>query len=126
MASDYQEIKKKSVGLKYAANGLKYALTNEINMRVHALIVCVVIVFGFILRVNFTEWVLLFLTFGLVLTAEVFNTAVEVMLDHLAPERHPKVGIIKDLTAGGVLVASLIAFIIGCIIFIPKIISYVF
>lgn len=123
MASDYQEIKKKSIGLKYAINGLVYAFKNEINMRVHVLSTILVIVFGLIFRVSFTEWVLLFLTFGLVLSSEVFNTAVEMLLDYLAPEWHPKAGVIKDLTAGGVLVASSIALIIGAIVFIPKIIA---
>lgn len=120
MASDYQEIKQKTIGLKYAINGLVFAFKNEINMRVHVLFTVSVIILGFVFHVSLTEWVLLFLTFGLVLSSEVFNTAVEMLLDYLAPEWHPKVGIIKDLTAGGVLVASGIALVIGSIIFIPK------
>lgn len=126
MPSDYQEIKKKSVGLKYAFNGLIYALKNEINMRVHGLIIVIVISFGFLLQVSFVEWVLLSLTFGLVLISELFNTAVEALLDYLAPEWNPKAGIIKDLTAAGVLVASFIAIVIGLIIFTPKIWSLFF
>ncbi|GEN57411.1 diacylglycerol kinase [Halolactibacillus alkaliphilus] len=124
MASDYQEIKQKTIGLKYAINGLIFAFKNEINMRVHVLVTIIVIMLGFFFQVSFTEWVLLFLTFGLVLSSEVFNTAVEMLLDYLAPEWHPKAGIIKDLTAGGVLIASSIALIIGAIIFIPKIITW--
>jgi undecaprenol kinase/diacylglycerol kinase (ATP) len=123
MASDYQEIKQKTIGLKYAINGLVFAFKNEINMRVHVLFTVSVIILGFIFHVSLTEWVLLFLTFGLVLSSEVFNTAVEMLLDYLAPEWHPKVGIIKDLTAGGVLVASGIALVIGSIIFIPKLLA---
>ena len=123
MASDYQEIKQKTIGLKYAINGLVFAFKNEINMRVHVLFTVSVIIFGFVFHVSLTEWVLLFLTFGLVLSSEVFNTAVEMLLDYLAPEWHPKVGIIKDLTAGGVLVASGIALVIGSIIFIPKLLA---
>ena len=123
MASDYQEIKQKTIGLKYAINGLVFAFKNEINMRVHVLFTVSVIILGFVFHVSLTEWVLLFLTFGLVLSSEVFNTAVEMLLDYLAPEWHPKVGIIKDLTAGGVLVASGIALVIGLIIFIPKLLA---
>ncbi|MBM7543203.1 diacylglycerol kinase family protein [Amphibacillus cookii] len=121
MASDYQEIKKKRVGIGYAVNGLKYALKHEINMRVHFLITSMVIIFGFLFSISIVEWVLLILTIGLVLTAEVFNTAVEVMLDYLAPDWHPTAGVIKDLTAGGVLIASVIAAVIGLIIFFPKV-----
>ncbi|WP_231631334.1 diacylglycerol kinase family protein [Halolactibacillus sp. JCM 19043] len=95
-------------------------------MRVHVLLTVIVIILGFVFQVSFTEWVLLFLTFGLVLSSEVFNTAVEMLLDYLAPEWHPKVGIIKDLTAGGVLVASSIALVIGSIIFIPKLLAVFF
>ncbi|WP_017472606.1 diacylglycerol kinase family protein [Amphibacillus jilinensis] len=121
MASDYQEIKKKRVGIGYAFNGLKYALKNEINMRVHLLITCMVITFGFLFSISLIEWILLILTIGFVLTAEVFNTAVELMLDYLAPDWHPTAGIIKDLTAGAVLIASAIAAVIGLIIFFPKV-----
>ncbi|SEN56317.1 diacylglycerol kinase (ATP) [Amphibacillus marinus] len=126
MASDYQEIKKKRVGICYAWNGLKYALKNEINMRVHLMMTLLVIMLGIFLSVSFIEWVLLLLTIGLVLTAELFNTAVELLLDYLAPERHPIAGIIKDLTAGGVLVASMMAAAIGLIIFLPKLIAVIF
>ncbi|WP_440895876.1 diacylglycerol kinase family protein [Amphibacillus sp. Q70] len=126
MRSDYQENKKNRVGLRYAINGLKYAYKNEINIRIHFIIACLVIMFGFVFSVSKLEWVLLLLMIGFVLTAELLNTAVETMLDYLAPDWHAMVGAIKDLTASAVLVASIIAAIVGMIIFLPKVITLFF
>lgn len=120
MVLGYQGNKKNRIGLSYAINGIKYALKTEINMRLHFVITLGVVVFGFIFKVSVIEWLFLLLTIGFVLTAEIFNTAVEHMLDYLAPERHPTVGVIKDLTAGAVLVSSLMAFLVGLIIFLPR------
>ncbi|MCZ0704029.1 undecaprenol kinase/diacylglycerol kinase (ATP) [Natronobacillus azotifigens] len=122
MASDYQENKKNRIGVYYAANGVRHALETEINMRVHIIIMLMVVLFGFILGVSKLEWVSLLITIGMVLTAEMFNTAVEHIMDYLAPERNEAVGRIKDLTAGAVLVTSVIALLVGIIIFLPKII----
>lgn len=123
MTSDYQENKKSRVGVYYAFNGIKLAFKTEINMRVHSFIMIIVLLLGFVFSVSNIEWVLLLLTIGLVITAEVFNTAVEHMLDYLAPEIHPAVGAIKDLTAGAVLVTSIVALLVGVIIFLPKIMT---
>lgn len=54
--------------------------------------------------------------------AELFNSAVEQIIDYIKPEMHPKAKIIKDVAAGAVLVTAIIALIIGVIIFLPKII----
>ena len=78
---------------------------------------------GFVLSISLLEWVLLILMIGFVITAELLNTAVETMLDYLAPDWHPTAGSIKDLTASAVLVTSIVAFIIGIIIFLPRIIE---
>lgn len=123
MRSDYHENKKKRVGFRYAINGLKYAFKNEINIRIHFIIALLVLVGGFVLSISLLEWVLLILMIGFVITAELLNTAVETMLDYLAPDWHPTAGSIKDLTASAVLVTSIVAFIIGIIIFLPRIIE---
>ncbi|MBU5595165.1 diacylglycerol kinase family protein [Amphibacillus sp. MSJ-3] len=126
MRSDYQESKKKRVGLRYAVNGLKYAYINEINIRIHFIIASLVIIFGFIFSVSIMEWVMLLIMIGFVVTAELLNTAVEAMLDYLAPDWHPMAGAIKDLTASAVLVASIIAATVGLIIFLPKVLILIF
>ncbi|NMA90104.1 MAG: diacylglycerol kinase family protein [Amphibacillus sp.] len=124
MRLGFRENKKKRVGFSYAINGLKIAFKNEINIRIHFTIALFVIIGGFIFSIPLLEWVLLILMIGFVITAELINTAVETMLDHLAPNWHPVVGSIKDLTASAVLVSSIVAFIVGIIIFIPKFIEW--
>jgi diacylglycerol kinase (ATP) len=54
-------------------------------------------------------WAVAALTIGFVLAAEIFNTAVEGLADHLHPEQHPAIKVVKDCAAGAVLVASIAA-----------------
>lgn len=126
MRLDYRDLKKNRVGLRHAVNGLKYAFKNEVNIRIQFISALIVIIFGFLLSVSTLEWVLLLLMIGFVISSELLNTAVEVMLDYLKPDWHPVAGAIKDLTAGSVLVASVIAAIVGAIILIPKIMELIF
>ena len=84
--------------------------------------VCAVLVtiLGFVLDISTTEWILQLLSIGLVLSIEGLNTAVEKVADFIHPEYHEKIGDIKDVAAGAVTFAALIAAIIGLIIYIPK------
>lgn len=123
MASDYQGNKRSIMGLKHAINGIKYAIRSENNMKIHFVILLIVIALGVTFRISGVEWMLLSLTIGSVLICELLNTAVEDLLDYLAPEIHPTVGKIKDLTAGAVLIAALVSISVGSLVFIPKILS---
>ena len=71
------------------------------------------------------EWLTIILSIGLVTAAEILNTSIEEVLDHLHPDRHPSVGKAKDLAAGGVLFASFTAITVGCIVFGPYIIELI-
>ncbi|MDA6987305.1 diacylglycerol kinase family protein, partial [Escherichia coli] len=64
-------------------------------------------------------WTVVVLCFGVVIAAELFNTAIERLVDLVSPERHPVAGQVKDIAAGAVLVCAVAAAIIGLIIFIP-------
>ncbi|WP_112181345.1 MULTISPECIES: diacylglycerol kinase family protein [Paraliobacillus] len=123
MASDYQGNKRSRLGLKYALNGIKYAVRSENNMKIHFVILLIVIGLGLAFQLSIVEWMLLSLTIGSVLICELLNTAIEDLLDYLAPEIHPTVGKIKDLTAGAVLIAALVSLIVGSLVFIPKILA---
>ncbi len=57
---------------------------------------------------------------GFVWAAEIFNTAIEKIMDYISIDREPEIKFIKDVAAAAVLVAAITAFITGCIIFIPK------
>jgi diacylglycerol kinase (ATP) len=75
---------------------------------------------GFLLNLSRAEWLWIILAIGLVLAAEIFNTAIEKLTDLVQEEKHPKAGQVKDLAAGAVLVLAITALLIGIIIFVPR------
>ncbi|MDC3415554.1 diacylglycerol kinase family protein [Aquibacillus salsiterrae] len=123
MSSDCRENKKKQIGWKHAFRGMVHAVRSEINLRIEILVAICVIVLGFLLRVSLLEWAILMLTIGFVLTIELINTTIERIMDFYSPQRHSIVGLIKDIAAGAVLCSAFFSIIIGCIIFLPKIID---
>ena len=90
----------------------------------HLAATLIVVLMGLTLKVSLIEWSLLTLTIALVLTAEAINTAIENLVDMVSPERKPQAGLIKDISAGAVLISALGAAIVGLIIFGPKIIDW--
>ncbi|HRG26597.1 MAG TPA: diacylglycerol kinase family protein [Chitinophagales bacterium] len=115
-------LKKEITSFAAAFKGLFYLLKKERHFIIHIVIMLLVIIAGFYFHLSQTEWVTLCLTFGLVICAEAFNTAIEKLCDVVHPEYHKSIGLIKDIAAAGVLFAAIIAIIIGCLLFIPKII----
>ena len=65
------------------------------------------------------EWMIIILCIGVVIAAELFNTAIEKLVDLVSPQQHPVAGQVKDIAAGAVLVCAATAAIIGLIVFIP-------
>jgi diacylglycerol kinase (ATP) len=105
---------------RFAINGIKGFFRQEHNARIHLAATIAVFIAAWWLRLSGTEIILLVIVTGFVWSAEIFNTAIERIMDLISPERQPEVKLIKDLAAAAVLVAALIAFITGAIIFIPK------
>jgi len=103
----------------YALKGIGSAFRSELNLRWHALSTVLVMGAGFYAGLSIIEWVCLFFAIGLVWMAELFNTALEVVVDLVSPEAHPLAGKAKDIAAGAVLVASITAALVGLLIFIP-------
>ncbi len=66
------------------------------------------------------KWIVVFFAIGLVLVAEMLNTAIEKMIDYLKPDIHPEAKAIKDLAAGAVLVSALTAVAAGLFVFLPE------
>lgn len=114
---------KKQIGFKYAFEGIKYVFYHERNFRIHAFALLTVIVAGFLANINFTEWIFLFIVSGMVWITEMINSAIELLIDYIKPATHPSAKAIKDISAGAVLIAVIVAVIIGCIIFFPKLIA---
>lgn len=108
---------------RYARRGIAYAMFRENNFRYHLLATAGVLVTGPWVGFTRTEWCLVLILIGMVYTAEIFNTTIEKMMDHLHPERNPEVGHIKDLAAGAVLVTSITAAVVGSLILIGKLLS---
>ena len=108
-------------GFQYAFKGLA-VLWKQRNAKFHFVAAIAVILIGWYLNLSQLEWVSIVLCIGLVFAAEAFNTAIELLCDHVTPERHPKIGMIKDVSAAGVLIMAIAAGIVGLTIFLPKII----
>ncbi len=102
-----------------AGRGIKIAWSEEKNFRIQIFSAGAAVGLSWILQISRTERAVVLLTIGVVLSAELFNTALEELCDMLRPTHDPHVGRIKDLAAGAVLVASWAALLVGLIIFLP-------
>lgn len=87
------------------------------------LIAIVVIAVGFFFGISKLEWLIIILVIGMVISAEIFNTSIEILTDLVSPEENKKAGRVKDLAAGAVLVSAIAAVVLGLLIFLPKILS---
>lgn len=115
------DLKKLLLSFKYAFRGIVSAIFLEQNMRIHYGVMTLVILFGIIYKISPIEWIIVTLCFGLVIGAEMMNTAIERTVNLACKEYNNEARIAKDVAAGGVLIMAIIAAIVGLIIFIPKI-----
>lgn len=109
----------RSQAIKIALDGIKYVLKTQPNARIHLVFTLAVFLLAGVLKLSDLEWVVLFLTVGLVWAAEIFNTAIETAVDVISPDYHPKAKMIKDISAGGVLACVLVAILVGLVLFGP-------
>lgn len=127
MSNNRRKLKVKTKKLinsfKYAIQGFLISFRKERNMKIHILIMMAVIILGFILKISKIEWIICIILFGIVIAGEMFNTAIETTVDIAMPFKNPKAKVAKDVSAGGVLILAIISAVIGCMIFIPKIIE---
>ncbi len=105
-----------AASFRHAWNGIVRVFRTELNFRRHLVMAFVVIVVGIALDWDFVKWGFATLAMMAVLGTEMINTAIEYTWNHLEPNHHPVVGIIKDVMAGAVLIASVGAAIIGCLL----------
>ena len=92
-----------------------------LSRKIHCLAVILIIILGFVYQISMIEWYICFMLFGVVISAELFNTAIETVVNMVMPYKNEKAGLAKDIAAGAVLVLAIVAAIIGGFIFIPKI-----
>lgn len=116
-----QECKKLLNSFKYAIEGFISSFKTERNMKIHILAMILVILLGAYLKLTLIEWCIVVLAIALVIGAELFNTAIETIVDMVSPEKNPKAKLAKDISAAAVLALAIGAVIVGTIIFLPKI-----
>lgn len=104
----------------YAWDGMKAVVQTEHNTWIHLFLTVFAIGAGFLLKIDRVEWMALLIVAAFVWTAELFNTCLEKTMDFLSAEKQPQIKLIKDMAAAAVLIASLAAVLVGCLIFIPK------
>ena len=107
----------------YAFEGILTGIRKERNMRIHTAAMILVVLAGTILGLSAVEWCICLILFGLVMA--LVNTAVEAVVDLVTEEKKPLAKVAKDTAAGAVLIAAIMAAVIGCIIFLPKLLAYV-
>ena len=105
----------------YAFAGIIACIRQERNMRIHLTAAILVTAAGTLLHISAVEWMICLILFGLIMSLEMVNTALEAVVDLVTEEKQPLAKLAKDAAAGAVLVSSVMAAVIGLIIFLPKI-----
>ena len=105
---------------RHAWDGIIVCIRDGRNMKIHCFAAVMVTIFGFLLHISVTEWCICLTLFGLIMGLETVNTSVEAVVDLVTDEWRPLAKKAKDTAAGAVLAAAIMAAVIGCIIFVPK------
>ena len=116
---------KKIHNVRFALYGITIAWREEFSFRVEVVAAALVTLLGWYFAVSITEWLLIIITMGTVLCAEIFNTALEELCDKFKSDPDPHIAKIKDLAAGAVLIASAAALLVGVILFLPRVMALV-
>ncbi|MBI2039773.1 diacylglycerol kinase family protein [Candidatus Microgenomates bacterium] len=111
------------LSFKYAFQGIVAALKEEPNLKFHLLSALAVVILSLILKISRTDWILVILLFGLVISVELTNTAIEAVVDSFTDKEHPAAKMAKDISAGAVLVVAATSTIAGIIIFLPYLLA---
>lgn len=109
-----------------AGKGFAHAMRTQRNMRIHACFAVVAVGLGALFRIPVEEWLVIAVFVALVISLELVNTALEAVVDLASPHYHSLARIAKDCAAGAVLVSALIAFIVGVVLFAPRILAVIF
>lgn len=109
----------KSVG--FALRGALLLIRTEASIKVQVFIGLLMTAAGFFFEISNVEWILQIFAIAIVIGVEGMNTAVEKVADFIHPEFDHRIGFIKDIAAGAVMIVSIAAVVVGLIIYIPKI-----
>lgn len=110
-------ISKRLESFTYAFNGIRTLFSTEHNAWIHLVAALTVMLLGKFFGLSNYEWCLIAIAIGLVFIAEIINTAIEKLTDMISPQYSESAKKVKDLAAGGVLIAAFVAVIIGVFVF---------
>ena len=108
----------------YAIKGVAEVFRKEQNFKVHTLMALLAILLGCFFQIAPWEWCFLAVVIALVLAAEMVNTAMENLCDVAEPNQNETIRVVKDVSAGMVLVCAIGALAVGIVIFLPKLIAF--
>jgi diacylglycerol kinase (ATP) len=114
-------LKNRIKGVGFALRGALLLIRTEASIKVQIFIGLLMTAAGFYFEISNTEWILQIFVIAMVLGVEGLNTAIEKLADFVQPKYDVKIGFIKDVSAGAVMLVSIAASIIGLIIYCPKI-----
>lgn len=122
------EIKKRGFGrfiksFSYSIEGLKYAYKYEQSMMIHVIATICVIIANIFFQVTGIEWLITIIAIGMVLSAELINTAIEAIVDLVTLDIHPLAKIAKDCGSAATFVLAVMAAVIGFVIYIPYVLG---
>lgn len=117
-------MKKFLKGFIFAWRGIITSLKSERNLRFHFFAAIAVTIAGFIFDISRVDWMMQTIAIGLVITAELMNTAIEYLTNLVSPEKNDIAGKVKDIAAGAVLISAIVALVLGLIIYLPIIFNF--
>ncbi|MEO9967447.1 MAG: diacylglycerol kinase family protein [Reichenbachiella sp.] len=109
-------IQKNWQSYRHAIRGIAYLIKSENNFKIQLICSFILVVIGFICDFSILKWVIAIILIGLISMAEAFNTALEKLADKVEPRFDKKIGLVKDVSAGAVLLISIAALIVGLIL----------
>jgi len=110
-------------GIKYALRGAYLLIKTEDSIKAQLVVIMLIFAAGFAFEISTAEWLFQLLAISIVLAAESLNSAIEKLCDFIHPEHHPKIGFIKDISAGAVAFSAVIAIVVGGIIYVPRVVG---
>ena len=110
---------------KHAIKGITLIIKNEKNFRIQILIATVVVLIGLLLNISHMDWIAVGFLIALVLITEAFNSVIEAVCDTVSKDYRVNIKYAKDVSAGAVLISTLLSITLGLIIFLPYIIPII-
>lgn len=103
---------------RFALNGILLSFRTQRHLRIHFGVAVLALVAGFLWRLSRVELLILAIAISMVLLAEMFNTALETVVDLVTTDYHPLAKVAKDVAAGAVLITAINAALVGAVLFL--------